>query len=626
MNLQVNEFPVKSKDMELKAPYTITKALHYAESHYVGYTLKDTNNNCVDILNIVDLREYMKICPTEFTNARIGKYGHIEIDNFLNLEHKDCLNYHCFEDKVDINDGLLGILNIQGCNIKPSNFYSYELEFITKEYICSLTDEAVKYLNLFKNLDINSFPKDIAQLIRSEENLQIPSPLCKIGDIPVSSCKGLFSNLDMFNGKNNKGFDSRIVPDFSLVDLSYYNNIDSLFESSSFYALDVKSFNLKPKGKVESLFSSLVCDSVDLTDLDFSEITSLILPFDSCYIKEVKAKGIDISSLSFKDNRMFNNSFIQDFDVSLYETINERYLVDEKYSGTLFSNLICKNMVNLDCLPTKNATYLPKLFAGLGIDELNITDLNLDKLENFDKLLSKVHCNKFVYNAKVFEQSKTARFLFKDTILKSGLNLKKIAFKNLNIDGAIGMFEGLEVDGELILPINYGNAQNFDRFVKGIKARKIQMKHSDFSKATRMCSFLEDGQVYQAISMPQKEKLVPKNLESASRMFALDMATSLHIRGWSFENVKRDYSSMTMKNGKIGFNILDADFDSSFVKYLISNSQYKKLFRAVKNQSFVEFYKSQLSVKPRINWTIPLEVNFKYVTVTELDLDGCKSV
>lgn len=625
MNLQVNSFPVKNKDMVLKPPYTITKALHYAQSHYTGYTIKDVDNNCVDVLNILDLREYIKVCPIEFTNAKIGDYGHIEIDDLYNIEHLDCSNYDYFVDKIDINNGLLGLINIHNI-IKPVDFYSYELDFITKEYRCRLTDTAVEYFNGISKLYINDIDNKIS-ILRSNDFLQIPSPLCKIDDIPVTSCKGLFSNINVFTDLSTDGFNSYVAPDFSLVDLSYYSDINSLFEFSCFDILDVKNFNLRPKGEIQSIFEGVCCNLLDLTDCDFSKVTSLTSTFKSCDIKELKVKGIDLSNLRVKDSSIFYNSRISIADASLYETIHVSNFDDIQVNGGLFSNLICKELLNLDTLPTNNATQLPMLFADLKVEVLDVTKLKLNKLENFNQLFSKLYCNKFVFNAKVFDQAKTARSLFENSLVSSGLNLKQITFKNLELDGAVGMFKDFEVNGEFNLPKSYGLAQNFDCLFKGLKARKIQMKHSDFSKAISMCSFFEDAQIYQNVSMPKKDKLVPKNLVSAANMLALGIATSLDIRGWDFDKVPNNYSNLIMKNNKTGLTSLDADFNSNFVQYLISNNQYKKVFRAVRKDNSIEFYKSTINIKPRISWTKPINADFTFRSVVlEIDLNGYKLI
>lgn len=322
MNLYSYSFPIKLENgdnsFEFKQPYTITTALHIENSHYVGYTITDSANNSVDVFNILQLKEYIKLHQNEFTNAKIDELsGQLVIKSIEKLPHQESHEFLNELEKIGLNEGLSNLLELAHL---PRKFYSYSGEY------GSLTNEAREYLN---SNDSNG------------SKFIIPPPLCKNGDTAVLYCAELFSELDLYEKD----------VDFSLVNLSYYIDLEKLFYKSKIKSLDMKCFNVNPKVSLKWFASYIECDILSIENCDFSEMPFFFGAFEYSKIDEFKSIGCNMQSLRITTtHKIFANSQINKLDLGLFEkiTVLDFYSLSDHLSNAKYDEII-----NEELLPAK---------------------------------------------------------------------------------------------------------------------------------------------------------------------------------------------------------------------------------------------------------------------------------
>lgn len=326
MNLYSYTFPVKLENsnslptFEFVAPYTITTALHIENSHYVGYTINDSKNNSVDVLNIQDLKKYIKTYPNEFTNAIIDELtGQLEIVNIQKLTHKESIEFLYEYERRGFNNGLVNLLEVV---VFPRKFYSYDL-YLDK---CSLTKEAREYLNT------KGYNND---------KVIIPPPLLISNDNIVKDASGLFSNLEPYEKDI----------DFTLVNFKYYLNLYQLFKSSKIKSLDIKTFNINSSAKMKEFCYGIECDTLSTKDCDFSEMYYFTSAFEESKINEFQSIGCNMKNLSINStNNIFTKSTINKLDLGLFEKVKVAECSNLS-KHLLYSNY--EEIINEELLPKK---------------------------------------------------------------------------------------------------------------------------------------------------------------------------------------------------------------------------------------------------------------------------------
>lgn len=322
MNLYSYSFPIKLEKgenlPEFTAPYTITSALYIEDSHYVGYTISDSNDNSVDVLNIFDLKEYVTTNPSEFTNVKIDEIsGHLIFKSIQNLPHKESLEFQYPHEKDGINKGLTNLLEIA---IMPRKFYKYE------NSCCKLTQEAIEYIDAVDRVPAKCI---------------MPQPLSICNSKAITSCRELFSRFDFYDND----------VDFSLVNLNSYLIAEQLFEKSKFKTLEVKNFNINPDAALAKFCSGIECDILSIEDCDFSEMSYFSNAFSLCEIDEFKSKGCNMKRLAINlTHHIFLESRINKLDLGLFENIT----VDDFFSlQTHLSDAKYEVIINEELLPEK---------------------------------------------------------------------------------------------------------------------------------------------------------------------------------------------------------------------------------------------------------------------------------
>lgn len=632
MNLYSNTFPVKIENaddntpVKLNAPYTITAALHTRNSHYVGYNITDVGNNSVEVYNVPEIKEYIKTHSREFTNARIGATGQLEIDNPLSLEQRDRLVY---EGKL-INQGLLDLLELEEESDIPSKVYKYNLTD-DNSIVCSLRDDFREYIKTTNDTIV--FPPILTSFVESS----------------VIKCDMLFSDLDL-RGKN---------VDFSFVDLRCYTSFNYLFKNTKIDNLDFSVFNINHVTSIKSLFIELECKTLSLKNCDFSNITEIVDCFNYAIINRVETEGCILNEELLKTvtaSSIFNRAKINYLDLSLFKNIPPTAFVDasnwsENYSEDMlteipngrhidfldngkpildihekyglfacncnhirddnfdrddgwFAHITCKKLLNLEKLPLQMATSLDSFFSHLRIVDLDITKLRLNSLVNFDRLFYNLNCDNLKFKPQFFSRATSAKEMFKLSSIYNALDLKEVDFINLTQEGATNMFKEMHITGTLTIPKSFGLAENFDGFLSKIIANKVVISHSDFSKATSMQQFLMNSSIYTGITFPKNPDNIPKNLNNYSLMLSL-FTPFVNIRGWDIH--------ASSSSTDISTTIFDW-FDAPYVERIKFSDNSRLLEACTKNKSIVKKYEPKIS-----RGKIELKLKFKQMTYWRYD-------
>lgn len=604
MNLYSKSFPIKPENedgykdnsFEFKAPYTITGVLYTNDSHYIGYNVTDSDDISVDVLNIIELRDYVKAYPKEFTNAKISKTGHLEIDKLNQLPHHSKIWYN----GMYVSQGLIDMLEVK----EDIKVYDYAIKHDSVR--CTLNADYKNYLKT-----------------TTETEIVFPPLLTKFDNNPKLICDCLFACLDL-TGK---------VVDFSLVDFSYYEGFNALFEQTKIDKLDFKFFDINKHISLNNLFINFQCDNLNLNDCDFSNIKGFERCFKNAKINKLTTEGCILNDELLKTvtaSYMFGKSQINYLDLSLFENIPptsfidgsntvkntsvfEAYnKVDKSIPGNLvkfaqeererilrgissededdyklfegndgwFKDITCRELVNIDKLPLQMVTDLELFFDDLKIVELDISNMRLDSLVNFDKLFAGLKCDNLKFNPNLFAQAETAQHLFEHCEYSLDLDFSDVEFTNLTEEGAYQMFASIYIFGTLTLPKSFGNAQNFDDLMRTTCAEKIVLSHCDFSNATSMNRFFFNTNISKGVTFPKNKKFIPRNLVEWEYMFNGTSTPFINLRGFDFQLDVIDISHLPYLTG---------------IKTIKLSNDSKLGKACLKDKTIIEKYNSKVS-------------------------------
>lgn len=494
--------------IKFKTPFNITSAIYTQESHYIGYELTDANGITVDVFDIPELKEGIKNTPSDFANVKVNNLGHLDIDDYENLPHEVNEDY----DKARMSSSLFALLQVDEKTIMPSKIFQYkEIKNSAKtviNYRCSFTKDFKDFIKYSRKNKAGS-------------SLEIPQPLLTLNGVKVADHSNMFASI-VFNDIN---------VDFSAIDLRFCENANNLFKKVSIDNLEIKPFNLSPQ-KADNLFQELKCETLDLSGCNFRDITNFDDFFKSCRIEKIKAKGIKTGLICSGDinHSPFAYAYVGVLDLDLYNNID----VDTIYH---FRNLTCDKFTNIHKLPTKNATDLSNLFNGLCIDTLDVTKLNTDSLETCQNLFAYINCNNFIFNDDMLSNTSSAIRLFYRTVINSDLDLSNASFNNLEEYGAEEMFNELEVKGTLVVPSDYGSANNFTKTFSKIKVNELDLSFCNFSKAITIDRLLYSSKIGNIIP-PNSKTYFPQKLKSADKIiYKLDFK-NIALEDWHFDSAK----------------------------------------------------------------------------------------
>lgn len=173
---------------------------------------------------------------------------------------------------------------------------------------------------------------------------------------------------------------------FSSVGMQLIN--DETFKSMKFKELRLNNIDVSGCETLKNMFDGTVCDVLDISDCDFSNITDATEAFARCNIKRVITDGLKLDKLT-KIAKMFNHSEIGDIDITKFGFCNT-IIADEAFSN---SNIKTIEFAKHSFCKTTRATYM---FYGLTCEKLDMTNLELNPSIHQYGILTYIRANKFI--------------------------------------------------------------------------------------------------------------------------------------------------------------------------------------------------------------------------------------
>lgn len=236
--------------------------LHENNSHIVGYTLLDleTSNEIIEF-NIKKLKSDMNISPTNYTNASLDRFNHIQFTENIPVTP-------AFTDLELENRRNLNVL-IYGKELATL----YEYETTPTGVKMSLSAEFKQMLNQYASI--------------------LPKPMPMVTDM-----SNLFSRLKIDN------------LDLSNFDTTNVNEISYMFGYSSIYGINLSRFNTSNVTNMSHMFFECKTDKLDLSHFDTTNVTIMRNMFAYCNIDSINLTGFNIENLSDR-YRIFYDSNAQ---------------------------------------------------------------------------------------------------------------------------------------------------------------------------------------------------------------------------------------------------------------------------------------------------------------------------
>lgn len=173
---------------------------------------------------------------------------------------------------------------------------------------------------------------------------------------------------------------------FSSVSMQLIN--DETFKSMRFKELRLSNIDVSGCETLKNMFNETVCDVLDISGCDFSNITDATEAFARCNIKRVITDGLKLDKLT-KIAKMFNYSEIGDIDITNFGFCNA-IVADEAFSN---SNIKTIEFAKHSFCKTTRATYM---FYGLTCEKLDITNLELSPCIHQYGILTYIKADKFI--------------------------------------------------------------------------------------------------------------------------------------------------------------------------------------------------------------------------------------
>ena len=142
--------------------------------------------------------------------------------------------------------------------------------------------------------------------------------------------------------------------------------------------------NNQPKS-TEGLFQGCGnCIVIDLSNFDFSQVTSMYRMFYHCeYLSSVKLSNINTSYVEIMDSLFTGCKSLESLDLSEFDTSNTRSMFH------MFNDCYKLKSLNLSNFNTAKVIYMHSMFSGcLLLNELDISNFNTSKTETMQNMFN----------------------------------------------------------------------------------------------------------------------------------------------------------------------------------------------------------------------------------------------
>ena len=194
----------------------------------------------------------------------------------------------------------------------------------------------------------------------------------------------LFRSID-----GNRAYRSLTLPDRIEFKGNNYTNISFEYTivTNTVNREEVKLIwekNNQPKS-TEGLFQGCGnCIVIDLSNFDFSQVTSMYRMFYHCeYLSSVKLSNINTSYVEIMDSLFTGCKSLESLDLSEFDTSNTRSMFH------MFNDCYKLKSLNLSNFNTAKVIYMHSMFSGcLLLNELDISNFNTSKTETMQNMFN----------------------------------------------------------------------------------------------------------------------------------------------------------------------------------------------------------------------------------------------
>lgn len=236
-------------------------------------------------------------------------------------------------------------------------------------------------------------------------------------------------------------------------------------------------------GKLECLFCQIETDSLDLTDFNMSEVTSIEGMFTSAVIGDLNLSGVNTSKVENME-QMFAYGKINRININGIDTSKVKNMEETFYD-------LQTNDLDLSGLDTSSVTNMKKTFAHMIANKINLSNFNTSNVKSMHKMFEATRLTNL--DVSSFDTSKVED-MERMFAMAGSKELNLTSFRTPNLRNTKCMFEMFHTDKLDITGLDTHNVTDmsymFHRFVcnnvKGIetlRTPKVRSMMSMFSSA-----------------------------------------------------------------------------------------------------------------------------------------------
>lgn len=302
----------------------------------------------------------------------------------------------------------------------------------------------------------------------------------------VGNCNKL-TKCDFTNAKIGNGFifNRFVNPIYDNIDTSAMTDASALFSAFN-NNVDVSNMNFSNVTNMRGMFQSCYSNSITIGNIDTSKVTDMGYMFDNCKnITDLDLGGIDVSKVTTMTH-MFNN---------------------------------CSNLqsINLTGWNTESLTNISYMFGGCNIETLNLSEFDTSKITDisylfyntkFDNLILDGWDFTNISNKSSMLQGNSNKNVSLKNVIASGSFTCPYASENIDltrIDTTACTSFSLNGCDAPVINLSSVNTSNFttmsNMFSNCSNITSLNLSHFDYSKVTTMSSMFYGCSKLQSITM-----------------------------------------------------------------------------------------------------------------------------
>ncbi|HAO6026614.1 TPA: BspA family leucine-rich repeat surface protein [Listeria monocytogenes] len=208
-------------------------------------------------------------------------------------------------------------------------------------------------------------------------------PIHELTGIPVSEITDIVLEDKVFASGSCSGLFSNSVAtsiDVSNFDTSNVTSMYQMFYRSAATSIDVSNFNTSKVTNMYAVFWSSAVTSLDLSNFDTGKVTNMEGMFYESAVTSLDLSNFNTSNVT-NMSRLFWGSAVTSLDLSNFDTSN----VTNMYGMFYRSAVTSLDLSNFD---TSNVTHMPYMFMYSAVTTLDVSSFNTSKVTNMTDMFS----------------------------------------------------------------------------------------------------------------------------------------------------------------------------------------------------------------------------------------------